>query len=264
MSAGVVIYRTRNKRDWEKIPSSLSTECCHGLLSHNNRLFILSKPPGAVDRNQHLILHELLEVNGRLEWRAVPYARCPVQRWHPAFFGVGNSLVLAGGDSRTKPWPTTCSVYDLHGKNWVKTTTWPALPKQMTYLKSVVVSDCVYLIGGHGNISYSITEVFSMSVKNGRAAGAWLVNALTATLRPNCGACHVYGNLVVAGGEEQCMRSVFVFDRSSNTWLKLPELSIGRYRPSLVHFGESLLTVGGYAGRGKFTSSIEELRLPTI
>ena len=53
-SAGVVLYRTRNKRDWEEIPSPPNAEYCHSMLSHNSRLFILSKPPSSVDRDQHL------------------------------------------------------------------------------------------------------------------------------------------------------------------------------------------------------------------
>ena len=274
-SAGVVMYRTQNKRDWEKIPSPPNTLYCQGMLSHNSRLFILSEPPKTPYLDRHLMLHELLEVNGRLEWRAVPNARCPIQylypaffgvgRLFPAFFGVGNSLVLAGGRSSTKPWPTTCSEYDLHGNNWVEATTWPALPKQMTSPTSVVVGDYVYLIGGSDETSLSIKDVFSISVKDGRAAGPWLVNALPATPLDLCAACHVYGNLVVAGGANQS-RSVFVFDSSSNKWLKLPELSIGRCRPNLVHFGESLVTAGGYinVGGGAFTNQVEELSLPTI
>ena len=263
---GVVVYRTRNKRDWEKIPSPPSTLDCYGMLSHNNRLFTLSEPNNW-DRDRHLIIHELLDVDGHLEWRAVPNARCPVQRLRPAFFGVGNSLVLAGGDSSTissAPQLTMCIAYDLQGNYW-NTATWPALPKPMTDPQSVVVSDCVFLMGTSGCGLSLRTDVFSISIKDSRAAGDWIVNApvpLPATLPIIDCACHVHGNLVVAGREGTSLRA-FVFDRSSDKWLKLPELSIVRRKPVLVHFGGSLLAAGGDVDVS-YTDKVEELSLPTI
>ena len=132
----------------------------------------------------------------------------------------------------------------------------------MFALKPVVVCDYVYLEGGFDDSWSPTTDVFSIRVKDGRAAGPWLVNALPATPLDLCAACHVYGNLVVAGGKDQS-ESVFVFDSSSHTWLKLPDLSIGREFPALVHFGDSSLTVGGCVGFVFFTNKVEELSLPT-
>ena len=258
--AGVVAHRTRNKRDWETLPFPPNTKYCNGILSHNDRLFILSQPPRSVDRNQHLNLHELLEVDGRLKWRALQNGRCPVQRWDPAFFGIGNSLVLAGGDSTTLPWPIECSEYNLHGNYWVETTNWPALPKQTTSLKAVVVGDCVHLIGGR-NTKYSLTtDVFSVCVKNCRAVGAWFTDVVPPTPGAGCGACHVHGNLVVAGGVCNSP-GVFVYDEESHAWLQLPKLTIGRCSPALVHFGHSVLAVGGVGHHNSYINEVEKLSL---
>ena len=130
-------------------------------------------------------------------------------------------------------------------------------------MQSVVVNNHVFLIGGSENGFSSTKHILSIRVKNGRPAGVWLASTPPATPLSDCGACYVYDNLVVAGGEDQCP-CAFVFDRSSSTWLKLPELNIGREVPVLVHFGESLLAVSGCVVGVLYKNTVEELSLPTL
>ena len=266
-SSGNVVIRTKDKQEWQTLPSPPNTAYCFGILSHNDRLFILSFPPKSVDERQHLIIHELLlEGSDHVEWRPLPNARCPVQRWGPAFFGAGNSLVLAGGQSLAQPWPTTCSEYDLHGNDWVRATNWPDLSESAHGFKAVIARNVVHLIGGLGINRSSNRTTFCIEIKGDRPAGSWLVNALPATPFSQCGACEVYGNLVVAGGSGQSFGDqpdVFVFDgKSKKSWQRLPELTIARRSPSLVFFGGGLLSIGGFQGTAvRFSSAVEELSL---
>ena len=249
------------------------------MLSHKDRLFILSYPPRSRDRNRHLYILELLEIDGRLKWHKLPNARCPVQQSLPAFFGGGNSLVIAGGHSSANHWPRACSAYDLLDNEWVTTTEW--LPDRVSALQSVTVDNCVHLIGGHDKTLAPSSATFCVHLikKDGCPTSdqTGTTNALPDTPHGQCGACHVHGNVVVAGGYDsinlKVQQDVFVFDKSSAKWLKLPELTIARCHSSLVYFRGSLLAIGGSQISHGFhsrmhksvdlvVSEVEELPLP--
>ena len=271
-SSEMVVFRSMNKHDWESFPSPPDTLSCQGMLSHNDRLFILSRPKKSVDQDEHLSILELLDIDGSLEWHKLPNARCPVERLRPAFFGAGNSLILAGGQSSAKPWPRTCSEYYLHGNDWVTTTSWPALFKEVSGLQSVTFNNCVHLIGGYDDALTPSNTTFSVDLRDGKPTSDWTgtTNALPVTPNWECGACHVHGNLVVAGGYDQSLKvlrpDVFVFDRlGSARWLQIPELTIARRGASLVFFRGSLLAIcGGVNTSLYFSSAVEELSLTFI
>ena len=264
-SSNDVFIRTKNKQDWESLPPPPDTIMCHGMLSHNDRLFILSLPD-SVNSHRHLSILELLKINDDLKWQKLPNARCPVKVWEPAFFGAGNSLVLAGGLSIQRR-PQKCSEYDLHDNDWVTTTSWPALPHGAFGLQSVTVDNSVHLIGD-GPFSPRNT-IFSIDLRDGRPASDWTgsTNALPNPPLSDCGVCQVHGNVVVAGGFDVVPKPhVFVFDRRSRKWLNLPELTFARSNISLSFFGGSLLAIGGNMGHiwdRPYSIAIEELSLPS-
>ena len=263
-SSNVAVIRTKNKQDWESLPPPPDTVMCHGMRSHNDRLFFLSLS-GSVNSHGHLSILELLKINDHLEWQKLPNARCPVEEWQPAFFGAGNSLVLAGGLSiQTRP--SKCIEYDLHDNDWVTTTSWPTLPHGAFGLQSVTVDNSVHLIGCDDGPFSPSNAIFSIDLRDGRPVSDWTgsTNALPNAPFADCSVCQVHGNVVVAGGVDVVQRPhVFVFDRRSGRWLHLPMLTFTRRNIALIFFGGSLLAIGGNKLDGRYSSAIEELSLPS-
>ena len=275
-SAGVVVLRTNNKVHWESLPSpvpSSAVSCyCHGMLDYNNRLFILLDGGG-----QHLYIRELLEINSGIEWHWLPNGCCPVKRHRPAFFGAWSSLVLAGGYTSTKPWPTWCSEYDLHGNDWVTNSRWPTLFRAVAGLQAVTVKNRVYLLGGHDETMTPNTVIFSIPLVDGellRLQPHWAGATDHAITTPygDCGACCVHDNVVVVGGNNQNFAScaampqpnAFVLNSTIffPHWLKLPELVVARRYVSLTFFSGSLLAIGGCLSLS-FSREVEELSVPS-
>ena len=206
---GVKILRTRTTKecDWESFSFPPETTLCHGILSYKDRLFILCGSIKSVARNLRPHILELLEINGRLVWHELPNGDCPVRRYRPAFFGAGNSLVLAGGCSSTDrlSGPTSGIEYNLSGNNWMlmATINSATVPEEALGLQSVTVDNCVHLIGGYDTTLAPRNATFSVNLKDGRPASECrtdITNALPDTPHSQCGACHVHGNVVVAGG----------------------------------------------------------------
>ena len=265
-SSPIEVVRTQNLKNWTTLPTPPDTEYCQGILSHNDQLFMLSSPPKSksADGNQRLIIHELLLVNDRsFKWLQLPNASLAVERQLPAFFGVGNSLLVAGGSGPSMQWPKGCCEYDLVRHDWTKSTNWPALPKQRSELVPVAVDGFVHLFCDDPD--GRACEVFSIKVESDKPVGPWLVNHLPPPPFSRFGACHVHGNIVVAGGRDhsdqpQAQSAVLVFSPKCQQWRCLPELAVPRKYLALVCFGDSLFAIGGF-DHGSYSDVIEELPL---
>ena len=244
---------------WDKVPTPHDAELCDGLVSHaqSDCLYGLWTTTAQADQ-AHLILHRF---NGKV-WERMPNARTPQKQWEPAVFGLGNSLILAGGwDGRNSM--KTVREYSFTDQKWLSDTPWPFLPKAVAGMCPVLTSSAVHLIGGSTlceGVQSDNHSLLTMSVDRHKPAGEWLADVLPDT-PALAGAKNVLECPVICGGREDGQRldQVSLFDVEEKQWLFLPPLLEPRSRVTVQYFQNSLIAFGGYTGASTWSSSAEFL-----
>ena len=272
---GCFLVRTADLKNWQRLSVPRGSCTWHGLVSHRGHLFALTEISEREDPSRHPVLFRLNETEdlasdnerqpegarNQCTWERLSNGRVPTQQPWPAFFGVGNRLLLVGGQ-RSGRTVATVQEYSLTTGCWLKQSDWPSLPVEQQ--QPVVMDNVVHLVGGG---SYSNREftgsatVHSMEIETGRCRGTWLSDVIRSTPRVSPGGCRIFNTVAVAGaGGRSVHTDVFVWDARSHEWLRLPSLTVARQQTSLVHFKGSLLAFGGaHAGsHPRWISSVEQ------
>ena len=259
-SEGHLVFRVagQNFKNVEKLNAPPDTLACFGLISHNHCLYYLSHPSKANDPDEHSVLFQLDEATEActterhsqksLTWRRLQKGRCPVKQLFPACFGVGDSLVLAGGKTLDKSL-TLVTEYDLVSEEWCAPSTWPSLPEAAHQQNAVILGDDFHLFGGLNKSGTDVRRTISThSIKierNGHPWGDWREGDLPSPPNQVSGACRLFQTVIVAGGrrEDHVHPGVHVLDPYTHEWLPLPPLETARTQPSVVFFqGSSWLS----------------------
>ena len=276
-SEGALVYRVAEQsfKSAEKLNAPPDSYQCNGLISQNHSLYYVSQPPAEHDPDEHTILFQLDEATEpsrtdqhsqkSLTWRRLQNGQCPLKQLFPACFGVGASLVLAGGYALDKSL-TLVTEYDLLSEDWCTPSTWPSLPKAAQQQQPVVLGNDIHLIGGvirFGSEIRRTTSTHSIRIeRNGRLSGEWREADLPSPPSGGSGACRLFQTVIVAGGrrEDQVHPGVHVLDPDTRKWLPLPPLKTSRTQPSVVFFQGCLFVIGGGDG-SIWLSTVERLAL---
>ena len=261
-SEGALVFRVaeQNFENAEKLNAPPDGNRCFGLISHNHCLYYLSKPPVEHDPDEHTILFQLDEATEPsttdhhsqkpLTWRRLRNGRCPLKQLVPACFGVGASLVLAGGYALEKSL-TLVTEYDLLSEDWCTPSTWPSLPKAAQQQQPVVLGNDIHLVGGVTRFGSEIrraTSTRSINIeRDGRPSGDWREGDLPSPPNQVSGACRLFQTVIVAGGRrgDHVLPGVHVLDPDTREWLPLPSVETARQQPSVVIFQGCLFVIGG-------------------
>ena len=261
-----------NFEDAERLTAPPDTDYCAGILSHNDRLFFVSDPTRARDPDEHPVLFQLEEISagngthrqGQGTWRRLRNARCPLRQRFPAFFGMGDSLVIVGGKNHNSL--TTVTEYNLLSCDWNTNTRWPPLRTAAQQQQPVVLNSYTHLFGGlvmsGSTVTKRIDSVVSLEMKTGRPSGDWSERVFPTTPNACSEACRLFQTVVLAGGKrsENFHPGVFVLDSTERQWLQLPSLRTARTQTSLVVYRGSLYAIGGGGAKG-WLPTVERLDL---
>lgn len=268
-SEGVILKRTVDCLNWQILQTPAAVMSCQGLASHRGQLYALFDLSGSSNRST---IYQFMEPgnsgNAEPTWARLQNGTLPHQQWYPAMFGIGESLVIAGG--RTGAGNThRVSEYCLKTHRWQEAckkrgtqhsqdrSSWPRLPRPLSGLQAVFVKDYLYLVGGGSGVSVPNTRVFRIKTKSGRPCGEWEVDSIpeNPTQSGYYGACTVASHLVIAGGQRKfdgaVQPGVFVLDSAGPEWLPLASLSTARARPSLTFFNGKLFSLCGRVNKPK-------------
>lgn len=152
---------------------------------------------------------------------------------------VGNKVVLAGGGEFDFVDYTEVDIFDGNTESWAS-----ANLTQVDFgglMGSAVVGDKVYFEGGIGPDDAALMDVYDA------AANTWSTIDLP-TQHYLGGFTAAGGKLYLAGGVNDFMGVVEVYDCATGLWDTLGYLSIPRYWLGAAAAGNKLLLGGGYAG----------------
>ena len=209
------------------------------------------------------------QASSGITWEKLPNGRSPTQQWVPALFGVGDSLVMVGGQCADTGSLDIVQEYCLSTGHWLEPTDWPNLPERCESQHPVTMGNAVHLFGGGIFAKKTFTgssTVVTMEMDNGRHEPAWKTDALRPSPHAVPGASRLFNTVAVAGGLRfgRPQSDVHVWDARSQQWLRLPDLTITRQQISLVYFKGNLLAFGGWDKPGHLSSSVEQFSISSV
>jgi non-specific serine/threonine protein kinase len=173
--------------------------------------------------------------------RADSWARAadmPFRRTAGGAAVLGDRIIVVGGIGDS---PAATMVFDPRANGW---TAGPPLPAPREHLAVVGLGNGVYVIGGRWQ-----DDLKSTNESLGSLDGSWRQLAPLPTARGGTAGGFVDGKIVVAGGEAfnptRTFPQVEVYEPSSNTWRRAPDLPTPRHGLSVQGIGSTLFVIGG-------------------
>ena len=175
---------------------------------------------------------------------------------------INGKVYIAGGvNTETGYFPATMLVYDKSANVWDSIP----LPNPRADHTSCVVDSSLYLIGGVELIGGQWMTVPDVDIFN-TSTGQWISGTSMPTHRTtlDCvlinGKIYVIGGLQIIGGviDYNGLKTLEVYDLSTETWSTLPDMPTKRWGLSAVAFDGKIFVVGGRTNvQGQAYSSVE-------
>ena len=188
-----------------------------------------------------------------------PYPPMPTPRDRATAASSQIYLVVAGGRNIKSLNLDVVEVYN--GQLWISTY---QLPKRCSLMKSTVLDDCLYLIGGSNQgksvFQCSIQLLFSHSSQQ---HSVW--KTLPNLPYEHCSIANFGGALVAIGGERSFGRytnTIFVYNPTTGSWMHGGEMPVSFSNTcALVLPGGEMLVVGGVSKRKSYSSLVYNVSL---
>ena len=261
---------TTDFNEWNQLEPPETVKYCYSLFSFQGHLY------GVFRTNGHQTLPAIyMHVDMRSgEWIQLPKARFPKPLFRPGTIVWKGALwAIGGGDGQS----TGSSVqrYSLDSRKWLTPHIGcPEVVGDLHYCKAMIHRGQLHVAGGVSKDAFrqSLREAnefiytFSTSAAQYQTNQDWHTNVLPPTPLGDCGVLSVQDCPVVAGG---CTFSwalsgeVYCIDTDDKNWLQLPGLTVAKRSPSLVHFGDKLVAIGGCRGRlvHTYMNTVEVMQL---
>ena len=207
----VMAYNTRSYK-WHQLPPY--TADSFAMVVINNQLVMV----GGEDSNSHPTNLLGMWDTGSSQWTR-PYASMPTARDDPSAVVYKQWLIVAGGETGDHSL-STVEVLDVASNQWYSA---PSTPTPWTNMKSTILGDMWYLMGGYGgdnDIVYSVS----------------LPDLISRTLSSSSGSTH------------------------HDMWKKISGL--GHYNSTPLCMGGALLAVGGKRGKDRASVSTIQRYVP--
>ena len=185
------------------------------------------------------------------EWTH-PYPEMPTARANCSTVTYNKWLVVAGGMAYqlylTPRSISSVEVLNTDAKQW---STAPQLPVPMYYMKTALVGDTLYLMGGYANYLYT-TKVYSISIKTLTSSKAskdmWKEIAELQSSRS--APLSLSGSLLAVGGwNKNYTASIHLYQPNADQWVKIGDLPSPRSDCAcVVNVTGEVLVVGGWNG----------------
>ena len=207
------------KDEWQDLPPLPQHQRNFQLTVINGQLTVVGgELEGVQVKSDRVLTGRLLTYTGN-EWNEQLLPTMPTKRVFPSVVKVGNYLIVAGGQTKTRPL-STVEVLDLKNMTWHKASD---LPERANEMSVTVCGGRLYLAGGLG-LKGLTRSVYSCSVE---------------TLLRSCG-------LQQGQGSELLEYDIWTKEPNELPWKE----------STLVTLGDQLLAVGGVDSRDHPTDEI--------
>ena len=186
---------------------------------------------------------------GRRKW-VEHFPPMPTKRDLAAVVCSGKVLVVAGGVQEDGTKLTTVEVMNTDTLEW---STASSLPHALYAASATVCGDCIYLVGGCGQHSWT-TSVFtcSLSALLQSQSNSQVWDTIT-DLPVTCSTCATLNEQVVAVGgrysDKKVTNNIYSYKRETNSWEVISHMPTPRYQCLVAVLPHNkLMVVGGWTG----------------
>ena len=214
----------------------------------NNKLLIA----GGRDKS-HKVTNQILTMDdGQLK----NYTKMTTARSTAAAAGHQAILILTGGVDDTYKILSSTELFDSTNGQWY---TCSDLPRPHNYLRSVIVDNILYLLGGYNKDGNDSTAVFTAPLDNlSRHQLKWNTHQDT----PWCWSVPVSVNgahLLIVGGKKgsTCTSDVHKLNKVSHNWEAIACIPTARHASAAVSTADNrVIVIGGYNDKGEKTNTV--------
>ena len=237
---------------YDSVKNSWSTAintpyCFFGMTKLNNNLLIA----GGQDKS-FKVTNQILTMNdGQLE----KYTNMTIARSHATAAGHQGTLIITGGYDNSKILSST-ELFDSTNGQWY---TCSDLPQLHYWLRSVIVDNILYLLGGVSSNGRTSTAVFTAPLDNlSRHQLKWNTHQDT----PWCRSVPVSINgtqLLIAGGRKGSIytSNIHKFNKVSHNWEVIGHIPSARSSTAVVNTADNrVIVIGGYNDKGEYINTV--------
>ena len=245
----------KDEDDYRVIAYSMQSYKWHTLPPYSARNFAMTTI------NNKLILvggyHNDTEVNQLGVWKTDsnqwtrPFPAMPTPRQSPSATSYKHWLVVAGGLGEGSL--STVGVLDIDNKQW---STAPSTPTTWDSMKSTIIGDTWYLMGGRQDFFTDTTDVYSVSLEALVSHSASDSSKIWNKIAPNncelSSPLSLGGSLLALGGRDikEChVSTIQRYVPETNTWVPIRELPHPLQNCTCIMVAGRLHVFGGYSER---------------
>ena len=233
--------------------SPINTPYCHFAMTKlNNKLLIV----GGMDRSYKRTNQILTMDAGQLK----NYTKMITARSYATATGHQGMLIITGGEDDKGKTLSSTELFDSSNGQWYMSN---GLPQPHHWLKSVIVDDILYLLGGMNKDTKHSPAVFTAPLDTlSRHQLKW--NTLQDT--PWCASApvSVYGtHLLIVGGVKKIgdkyirTSDVYELNKVSHSWEAMGHIPSARNASTAVSTADNrVIVVGGVNDKGEYTNTV--------
>ena len=234
------------KNSWS---STINTPyCLFAMTKLNNKLLIA----GGLDDSFKVTNRIVILDNGRLK----DCTKMTTERYFATAAGHQGMLIITGGEDDKGKALSSAELFDSTNEQWY---TCSDLSQPHNWLRSVIVDNILYLLGGFNKDGNDSTAVFTAPLDNlSRHQLKWNTHQDT----PWCWSAPVSVNgthLLIVGGKKgsTCTSDVHKLNKVSHNWEAIGQIPSARESSATVSTADNkVIIIGGYNDKGEFTNTV--------
>ena len=188
-----------------------------------------------------------------------PFPAMPTPRYYPSATSYKHWLVVAGGLGYRNGIVSTVEVLDMANNQW---STASSTPIPWYSMKSTIIGNTWYLMGGGHDLDRDTTDVYSVSLEaliSQSASDSSKIWNRIAPLNCYCSSPLSLGGFLLALGGDNIKKNYRVstiqhYVPGTNTWVPAGELPHPLYSSTCIMTAGRLHVFGGYTSDGKLAS----------
>ena len=230
-------YDTRSKR-WHTLPSYSVKD--FSMTTINNKLVVVGGYYSGFKYSREL---EVWQAKDR-QWMQ-PYSPMPTARSRASSTCYKYWLVVAGG-YKDRKYMNTVEILDVTTNQWF---TGPSTPTPWSNMKSVVIENIWYLMGGSDYDVYSASLEAIVSAQPSRSSNVW--QKITPLKSKFPSPLNIGGSLLAVGGsnkDNEPTPAIVRYMPESSTWVPAGELPQALHECTCIAVADKIYAFGGSTG----------------
>ena len=228
---------------------SINTPYCHfAMTTLNNKLLIV----GGRDKIDKVTNQILTMEDGQLK----NYTKMTIARIYATAAGHQGMLIITGGVDDNRKILSSTELFDSINGQWY---TCSDLPQPYCYLRSVIIDNILYLLGGSDK-GYNISPAVFTAPLNmqSRHQLKWNTHQDTPCLMPAPVSVNGTQLLIVGGRKESTYTSdVHKLNNVSHSWKATGHIPSGRHSSAAVSTADNrVIVIGGQNDKGEYTNTV--------